>query len=91
MKHTQLKNFPHKFLWGGSTSAYQVEGAWNEDDKGPSVIDVKKIPEGTTDYKVASDHYHHYKEDVALFEEMGFKPIVSALPGPAFSQMEKVN
>jgi 6-phospho-beta-glucosidase len=73
MKHTRLKNFPENFFWGGSTSAYQVEGAWNEDGKGLSVIDMKKIPEGTTDYKVASDHYHHYKEDVALFAEMGFK------------------
>lgn len=73
MKHTRLKPFPDNFLWGGSTSAYQVEGAWNEDGKGLSVIDIKKIPEGTTDYKVASDHYHHYKEDIALFAEMGFK------------------
>jgi 6-phospho-beta-glucosidase len=39
----------------------------------PSVIDVKKHPEGTADFTVASDHYHRYKEDVALFAEMGFK------------------
>ncbi|REK60297.1 MAG: 6-phospho-beta-glucosidase [Geobacillus sp.] len=73
MKHVQLKPFPTGFLWGGSTSAYQVEGAWNEDGKGPSVIDMAKHPEGTTDFKVASDHYHHYKEDIALLAEMGFK------------------
>lgn len=73
MEHKTLKPFPKDFFWGASTSAYQTEGAWNEDGKGPSVIDVKKIPEGTTDYKVASDHYHHYKEDVKLFAEMGFK------------------
>ncbi|MED1438605.1 glycoside hydrolase family 1 protein [Aeribacillus composti] len=74
MKHTQLKPFPKDFLWGASTSAYQVEGAWNEDGKGPSVIDMReKYPEGTTDYKVASDHYHRYQEDIALMAEMGIK------------------
>lgn len=73
MKHTSLKTFPENFLWGGSTSAYQVEGAWNEDGKGPSVVDMANHVEGVTDFKVTSDHYHHYKEDVALFAEMGFK------------------
>lgn len=73
MNHKKLKPFPKDFLWGASTSAYQVEGAWNEDGKGPSVIDMGRYPEGTSDFKVASDHYHHYKEDVALFAEMGFK------------------
>lgn len=74
MLHKTLKPFPDDFLWGAATSAYQVEGAWNEDGKGPSVIDVRdQYPEGTTDFKVASDHYHRYKEDVALFKEIGFK------------------
>ncbi len=74
MKHLIVKPFPKDFFWGASTSAYQVEGAWNEDGKGPSVIDMReKYPEGTTDYKVASDHYHRYQEDVALMAEMGFK------------------
>ncbi|TZE81288.1 glycoside hydrolase family 1 protein [Calorimonas adulescens] len=73
MYHEELKSFPEGFLWGASTSAYQVEGAWNEDGKGPSVIDMAKYPEGTSDFKVASDHYHRYKEDVALFAEMGLK------------------
>ena len=73
MFHKKLKNFPKDFLWGASTSAYQVEGASLEYGKGPSVQDIKKIPEGTPDFKVSSDHYHHYKEDVALFAEMGFK------------------
>jgi len=74
MKYRQLTPFPHDFLWGASTSAYQVEGAWNEDGKGPSVIDVRNpYPEGTTDFTVASDHYHRYKEDIALFAEIGLK------------------
>ncbi len=61
------------FLWGASTSAYQVEGAFNEDGKGLSVQDVKILPENTSDFKVAADHYHRYKEDVALFKELGLK------------------
>ncbi|WP_462410518.1 glycoside hydrolase family 1 protein [Neobacillus sp. Marseille-QA0830] len=73
MKHEKLKSFPENFLWGASTSAYQFEGGTEQGGKGKSVIDIKKIPEGTTDYKVASDHYNHYKEDVALLAEMGFK------------------
>jgi 6-phospho-beta-glucosidase len=73
MKNTKSNRFPEDFFWGASTSAYQVEGAWNEDGKGPSVIDMGKVVEGTTDFKVTSDHYHRYKEDVALFAEMGLK------------------
>ncbi|MGN4422373.1 glycoside hydrolase family 1 protein [Bacillus cereus group sp. MYBK30-1] len=65
--------FKKDFLWGASTSAYQVEGAYNEDGKGLSVQDVKVIPEGTSDFTVCSDHYHHFKEDVKLFSELGLK------------------
>ena len=73
MLHKQLKPFPEGFLWGASTSAYQVEGANLEDGKGPSCQDVKEVPEGTSDLTVCADQYHHYKEDVALMAEMGFK------------------
>ncbi|MGT2775065.1 glycoside hydrolase family 1 protein [Streptococcus hyovaginalis] len=73
MRHKTLKPFPENFFWGASTSAYQVEGAALEDGKGPSCQDVKEIPEGTSDLSVSVDHYHHYKEDIALMAEMGFK------------------
>ncbi|URJ46180.1 glycoside hydrolase family 1 protein [Paenibacillus polymyxa] len=73
MKHNQLKAFPENFFWGASTSAYQVEGAWDEDGKGPSIIDMANHVEGVTDFKVTSNHYHMFKEDVALMAEMGFK------------------
>ena len=73
MIYKNIKNFPKDFLWGASTSAYQVEGAWNEDGKGLSVIDMLNHPDDTSDFKVASDHYHRYKEDVKLFAEMGLK------------------
>ena len=73
MQHKTLKPFPKHFFWGASTSAYQVEGASLEDGKGPSCQDVKSVPEGTSDLKACADHYHHYKEDIALMAEMGFK------------------
>ncbi len=45
MIHTHLRPFPKNFLWGSASAAYQVEGAWNADGKGPSVWDVfTKIP-----------------------------------------------
>ena len=73
MLHKKLEPFPKDFFWGASTSAYQVEGANAEDGKGPSCQDVKDLPEGTADLATCADHYHHYKEDVALMAEMGFK------------------
>ncbi|MBS6797761.1 MAG: glycoside hydrolase family 1 protein [Coprobacillus sp.] len=73
MLHKKLKPFPKDFLWGASTSAYQVEGANLSHGKGPSVQDVKKVPEGTSDLAVCADFYHRYKEDIALMAEMGFK------------------
>ena len=73
MLHKKLKPFPKDFLWGASTSAYQVEGANLSHGKGPSVQDIKKVPEGTSDLTVCADFYHRYKEDIALMAEMGFK------------------
>jgi 6-phospho-beta-glucosidase len=73
MEHKYLKPFPKDFLWGASTAAFQVEGAWNEDGKGLSIMDEQEPAGGTTDFKIAVDHYHRYKEDIALFAEMGLK------------------
>lgn len=74
MLNSTSTSFPPEFLWGASTSAYQVEGAWDEDGKGPSVIDVRtSLPPGTSDFRVASDHYHRYAEDMSLLGEMGLK------------------
>lgn len=69
--------FPKNFIWGAATSCYQIEGAWLEGGKGLSVWDAfvhtpGKIANGETG-DVASDHYHRYKEDVALMAEMGLK------------------
>ncbi|MCH5321333.1 MAG: family 1 glycosylhydrolase [Eubacterium sp.] len=66
--------FSKDFLWGAASAAAQVEGAWKEDGKCPSVWDVagKHIANGETCH-TACDHYHRYKEDVALMKEMGLK------------------
>lgn len=73
MFYAKPKEFPEGFLWGASTSAYQVEGAWDEDGKGMSVQDLHETVPGVADFKVASDHYHRFREDVALMAEMGMK------------------
>ena len=68
--------FPKGFLWGASTSAYQAEGAALEDGKKPSQQDIINQDSykqfGFATAEIASDQYHHYKEDVALMKEMGF-------------------
>ena len=67
--------FPDNFLWGASTSAFQVEGAYNEDGKGLSVADTASFAHSheIADTKVACDFYHHYKEDIAMMAELGLK------------------
>ena len=92
-------SFPKGFFWGGALAANQVEGAWKEGGKGPSVADVATYKPHTDvkDYAAHNamsdamiqaamadaddtyypkrrgiDFYHHYKEDLALFAEMGF-------------------
>ena len=70
-------NFPPGFVWGTATSSYQVEGAVNEDGRGPSIWDTfthrsGKIEDGSTGDR-ANDHYHRYKEDVRLIKELGAK------------------
>lgn len=67
-------SFPEGYYWGVATSAYQIEGAWNEDGKGPSIWDTYahtpgKIKNGDNG-DVANDHYHRYKEDVALMKNL---------------------
>lgn len=79
--------FPKGFLWGGATAANQYEGGYLEDGKLDSTIDhltlgSRKTPRRFTEEinpnfvypsHKASDFYHHYKEDIALMAEMGFK------------------
>lgn len=69
--------FKKDFVWGVATASYQIEGAWNEDGKGLSIWDVfshepDKVISGHTG-DIACDHYHRFKEDVALMKELGIK------------------
>lgn len=68
----ETKNIiPENFMWGGAVTSFQSEGDWNEGGKGVSIVDTREIKEGFSDWKVAVDFYHKYKEDIALFKELG--------------------
>jgi beta-glucosidase len=67
--------FPQGFLWGAATASYQIEGAWNEDGRGPSIWDTfshtpGKIQNGDTG-DMADDHYHRWQEDIDLMASLG--------------------
>lgn len=86
------ERFPQGFMWGGATAANQVEGAYDVDGKGLSIVDA--IPGGKQRLSIVAapefdftldearytypnhkgiDHYRRFREDIALFAEMGFK------------------
>jgi len=70
-----ILTFPDDFLWGAATAAYQIEGAWNEDGKGESIWDrfchTPDHIENDDTGDVACDHYHRWREDVALMQRLG--------------------
>jgi len=67
--------FPDGFVWGAATASYQIEGAATEDGRGVSIWDTfsrtpGKVFAGHTG-DVACDHYHRYREDVAMMADLG--------------------
>ena len=80
-------SFPKGFYWGGATAANQLEGGWQEGGKGISCPDICTGGSATKSKRItpvleegpfypshdAIDHYHRFKEDIALFAQMGFK------------------
>jgi beta-glucosidase len=73
--------FPKEFMWGVATSSYQIEGAANEDGRGATIWDTfsatpGKVVNGETGL-VANNHYHLFKDDVALMKKLG---VVSTIP-----------
>ncbi|KRL37373.1 6-phospho-beta-glucosidase [Liquorilactobacillus uvarum] len=93
-------SFPKNFLWGGATAANQCEGAYRDDGKGLSLVDI--LPTASEDRQYALFHpkeaekknyqyypshesidfYHHYKEDIKLFAEMGYRVFRMSLSWP---------
>src|SRR4051812_49492316 len=74
---TAASGFPNGFVWGTATSSYQIEGAVNEDGRGPSIWDTfshtaGKIADHSTGDR-ANEHFHRYKEDVQLIKALGVK------------------
>jgi beta-glucosidase len=69
--------FPDGFLWGMATAAFQVEGAWQEDGKGESIWDrfvhTQGKIRGAATADVACDHYHRYREDIAILKRLNQK------------------
>ncbi|WP_329577593.1 GH1 family beta-glucosidase [Kitasatospora sp. NBC_01250] len=69
------RDLPVAFRWGASTAAYQVEGAVDEDGRGPSIWDVFTARPGAVrdsrTGEIACDHYHRHTEDVALMRDLG--------------------
>ncbi len=68
-------SFPKNFIWGTATAAAQIEGAWDEDGRTPSIWDT--MPEGkiarNETCHVACDHYHRWKEDLKIMKKLGMK------------------
>lgn len=73
-RRPSTRTWPPGFIWGVSTSSYQIEGAAREGGRGPSIWDVRshlgRIDNGDTG-DVACDHYHRWREDIALMQSLG--------------------
>ncbi len=82
----QQRRFPKNFLWGSATASYQIEGAFDEDGRTPSIWDTfcrtpGKVQNGDTG-DVADDHYHRWPEDVALIRDLGLQAYRFSLAWP---------
>jgi beta-glucosidase len=70
-------SFGMDFVWGAACAAYQVEGAWNEGGRGPSIWDQYSQRKGNIYHNengnIATDFYHRFEEDIHLLDSMGFK------------------
>jgi beta-glucosidase len=77
MTNNSFLQFPPGFLWGAATSAYQIEGSWNEEGRGASIWDTFSHTPGKTyaghHGDVAAGHYQHWKDDVGLIAELGLQ------------------
>jgi beta-glucosidase len=91
-----MKNyFDRDFLFGAATAAFQIEGAWNEDGKAPSMWDeFTNIPgkiERNENAKIACDHYHLFRDDVHIMKEIGLQSYRFSISWPRIFPGRKVN
>ncbi len=87
-------HFPKNFLWGSATASHQIEGAWDEDGKSPSIWDTfesepGRILNGDT-ARVACDHYHRWRDDVALMKTLGMQAYRFSVAWPRILPTGKV-
>lgn len=84
--------FEKNFIWGAASAAYQIEGAYNEDGKGMGIWDA--LSEGRVKHgengNIACDHYHRYKEDIAIMKKMGLKSYRFSISWPRIMPKEGV-
>jgi beta-glucosidase len=89
----ELLTFPQGFVWGTATASYQIEGAWNEDGRGLSIWDTfcrqpGKVANGDRG-DVAADHYHRWRQDVAIMGELGANAYRFSIAWPRILPMGK--
>ena len=69
--------FPANFAWGAATAAYQIEGSWNAEGKGPSVWDAfcerEGVIAGAQTGRTACDHHRLWRDDVATMRAIGLR------------------
>ncbi|XP_073342580.1 beta-klotho [Pagrus major] len=75
-------NFPSGFLWGSGTSAFQTEGAWDQEGKGPSIWDHFTHSVSAVTADAVSDSYAHWEEDVEALEYLGVRSYTFSLSWP---------
>jgi beta-glucosidase len=90
-----MLQFPPGFLWGTATSAFQIEGAHDVDGRKPSIwdefCDVPGAIAGGEDGRRGVDHYHRYREDVALMAELGLNSYRFSVSWPRVLDGDRVN
>lgn len=88
-----MLNFPSDFRWGTATASYQIEGAVHEDGRGESIWDRFCATPGKVlnneNGDVACDHYHRYREDIQLMQELGLNAYRFSLAWPRILPMGK--
>jgi beta-glucosidase len=88
--HRSEVQFPRNFYWGTATAAYQIEGAWKEDDKGESIWDrfahtPGKIKNGDTG-DIGCDSYHRWRDDLSLMRAMNLNSYRFSISWPRIQQ-----